>query len=120
MCNERSALFSNGTNETVKSEKPMIKKGQFGYMLHQKYSLQNLLANDILIGVSSEGYGTATDTFRTVGESIEMDQGIKRNVNKVINFGIDVKDYDNTVSVFGLDKIPSNATAFFTYQLSFI
>ena len=112
--------IGDNLDKTAQSEKPMIKKGQFGYMLHQKYSLQNLLANDILIGVSSEGYGTATDTFRTVGESIEMDQGIKRNVNKVINFGIDVKDYDNTVSVFGLDKIPSNATAFFTYQLSFI
>ena len=112
--------IGDNLDKTAQSEELMIKKGQFGYLLQQKYSLQNLLANDILIGVSSEGYGTATDTFRTVGESIEMDQGIKRNVNKVINFGIDVKDYDNTVNVFGLDKIPSNATAFFTYQLSFI
>ena len=101
-------------------EKPMIKKGQFGYLLQEKFSLQNLLDNDILIGVSSEGYGTATDTFRTVGESIEMGQKIKRNVNKVIDFGYDVKDYRNTVNVFGLDKIPSNATAFFTYQISLI
>ena len=95
-------------------EKPMIKKDQFGYLLQQKYSLQNLLANDILIGVSSEGYGTATDSFRTIGESIEMDRG---NPN---DYNYDDKEYDTTVNVFGLNKIPSNATAFFTYQLSMI
>ncbi|MHA7647125.1 hypothetical protein [Nitrosopumilus sp. S4] len=98
-----------------KTEKPTIKKGQFGYLLKQKYSLQNLLKNDILIGVSSEGYGTATDTFRTVGESIEMDRK-ERSTN---NFFAQ-KDYSTTVNVLGLDKIPSNATAFFTYQLSLI
>ena len=31
-----------------------------------------------------------------------------------------VKDYDHTVAIFGLDKIPSNAIAFFTCQLSII
>jgi len=98
-----------------KSEKPMIKKDQFGYLLQQKYSLQNLLANDILIGVSSKGYGTATDTFRTVGESLEMD-----HKQRSTDYNYDEKDYDTTVNVFGLDKIPSNATAFFTYQLSLI
>ncbi|WP_192828359.1 hypothetical protein [Nitrosopumilus adriaticus] len=98
-----------------KSEKPKIKKDQFGYLLQQKYSLQNLLTNDILIGVSSPGLGTATDTFRTVGESMEMDQN-----QRLGNHHFDEKDYDTTVNVFGLDKIPSNATAFFTYQLSLI
>jgi len=96
-------------------EKPMIKKDQFGYLLQQKYSLQNLLQNDILIGVSSEGYGTATDTFRTVGESIELDQR-----QRTTDFHYNDKDYDSTVNVMGLDRIPSNATAFFTYQLSMI
>jgi len=98
-----------------KSEMPMIKKDQFGYLLQQKYSLQNLLANDILIGVSSKGYGTATDTFRTVGESIEMDQK-----QRTTDYNYDDKDYATTVNVFGLNKIPSNATTFFTYQLSLI
>ncbi|MFB5634947.1 MAG: hypothetical protein ACE5SV_08820, partial [Candidatus Nitrosomaritimum aestuariumsis] len=112
--------IGDNLDKISKSEKPMIKKGEFGYLLQQKYSLQNLLANDILIGVSSEGYGTATDTFRTVGESIEMDHKLKRTVEKIVNFGFDVKDYENTVKVFGLEKIPSNATAFFTYQLSII
>ena len=83
------------------SEKPVIKKDQFGYLLKQKYSLQNLLDNDILIGVSSEGYGTATDTFRTVGESIELDQK-----QRITDFNYDDKDYDTTVNVMGLNKNP--------------
>jgi hypothetical protein len=102
------------------SEKPMIKKDQFGYFLQQKFSLQNLLKNDILIGVISEGYGTATDTFRTVGESIEEGNKLKRTLKNVFNFGLNEKDYGNTVNVFGIENIPSNATAFFTYQLSMI
>lgn len=103
-----------------KSEKPMIKKGEFGYLLQEKFSLQNLLKNDILIGVSSKGYGTATDTFRTVGESIEEGNKLKRTMKNVFDFGFNVKDYGNTVNVFGIENVPSNATAFFTYQLSMI
>ena len=104
----------------VKSEKPVIKKGQFGYLLQQKFSLQNLLENNILIGVTAEGYGTATDTFRTVGTSIDGFNNNKRSVSNVYDIGYDVKDYDHTVGVYGLENIPSNATAYFTYQLSII
>ncbi len=107
--------IGDNLDKISKSEKPIIQKDQFGYLLQQKYSLQNLLANDILIGVSSEGYGTATDTFRTVGESIELDQRQRQS-----DFLYDDKFYDTTVNVMGLDKIPSNSTAFFTYQLSLI
>jgi hypothetical protein len=103
-----------------KSEKPMIERGQFGYLLQEKFSLQNLLANNILIGVTSAGYGTATDTFQTVGTSIEGINNIKKSMNNVFDFGFDVKDYEHTVGVFGLENIPSNSSAFFTYQLSII
>jgi len=103
-----------------KSQKPMIEKGEFGYLLQEKFSLQNLLENNILIGVTSAGYGTATDTFRTVGTSIEGINNIKKTINNVFDFGFDVKDYDHTVGVFGLENIPSNSSAFFTYQLSII
>lgn len=106
--------------KVVTSEKPVIKKGEFGFLLQEKFSLQNLLANDILIGVTAEGYGTATDTFRTVGESIEIEENKKKSINNVYDFGYNTKNYGKTVSVYGLDKIPSNATAFFTYQLSLI
>ena len=104
----------------VKSEKPMIKKGQFGYLLQDQFSIQSLLGNDILIGVSGVGYGTATDTFRTVGTSIEGVNNIKRTINNVFEYGFDIKDYDHTVGVYGLENIPSNSTAFFIYQLSVI
>jgi hypothetical protein len=104
----------------VKSEKPMIKKGEFGYLLQDEFSIQSLLGNNILIGVTGVGYGTATDTFRTVGTSIEGVNNIKRTVNNVFDYGFDVKDYDHTVDMFGLNSIPSNSTAFFTYQLSII
>ena len=104
----------------VKSEKPMIKKGEFGYLLQEEFSIQSLLGNNVLIGVTAEGYGTATDTFRTVGTSIEGINNIKRTMNNVFDYGFDVKDYDHTVGVYGLGSIPSNATAFFVYQLSII
>jgi hypothetical protein len=107
-------------DKIAESEKPMIKKGEFGYLLQQKFSIQSLLGNNILIGATAEGYGTATDTFRTVGTSIEGVNNIKRTMNNVFDFGYDVKDYDHTVAVYGLENIPSNATAFFTYQLSII
>ncbi|WP_299290585.1 hypothetical protein [Nitrosopumilus sp.] len=107
-------------SDYVLSERPVIKKGEFGFLLQEKFSLQNLLENNILIGVTAEGYGTATDTFRTVGTSIEGINNVKRTVNNYVDFGYDVKDYQHTVNVFGLDMIPSNATTFFTYQLSII
>ena len=107
-------------DKIAQSEKPMIKKGEFGYLLQQKFSIQSLLGNNILIGATADGYGTATDTFRTVGTSIEGVNNIKRTMNNVFDFGFDIKDYDHTVAVYGLENIPSNATAFFTYQLSII
>jgi len=120
-------FFSNIKNplgetldETSRSEKPMIKQGEFGYHLKQKFNLHNLLKNEIIIGASSEGYGTDTDTFRTVGKSLEMTDTIKRTLNNKLDFGWDVKDYDTTVQLFGLPAIPSNSTAIVSYQLSII
>ena len=112
--------IGNVLDKISQSKKSIIKKGEFGYLLQEKFSLQNLLKNDILIGVSSKGYGTATDTFRTVGESIDEGNKLKRTLKNVFNFGFNVKDYGNTVKLFGLDSIPSNSTSFFTYQMSMI
>ena len=70
--------------------------------------------------MTAEGYGTATDTFRTVGESIEMEENSKQSISNVQDFGFEQKNYAKTISVFGLDKIPSNSTSFFTYQLTMI
>ena len=76
---------------------PVIKKGQFGFLLQEKFSLQNLLENDILIGVTSPGFGTATDTFRTVGTSIEGINNIKRSMTQIFDYGFDIKNYNNVI-----------------------
>ncbi len=92
-------------DNTMKEIKTVIKKGQFGYYLRQDLNLSNLLANDIMIGVSAEGYGIATDTFSTVGKSINID-----------NDKITEKD----VQLFIPERMPSNATSIVTYQINAI
>lgn len=92
-------------DETMKEVKTVIKKGQFGYYLRQELNLSNLLANDIVIGVSAEGYGIATDTFSTVGKSINID-----------NDQVTEKD----VQLFIPERMPSNATSIVTYQINAI
>ncbi|EGP93839.1 hypothetical protein [Nitrosarchaeum koreense] len=89
-------------DDTMKEVKTVIKKGQFGYYLRQNLDLSHLLANDIKIGVSAEGYGIATDTFSTVGKSINID-----------NDKITEKD----IQLFIPERIPSNATSIVTYQV---
>jgi len=88
---------------TMKEIKTVIKKGQFGYYLRQDLNLSNLLTNDIMIGVSAEGYGIATDTFSTVGKSISID-----------NDKITEKD----IQLFIPARMPSNATSIVTYQVN--
>lgn len=95
----------NKLDDTMKEVKTVIKKGQFGYYLRQDLNLSNLLANDIVIGVSAEGYGIATDTFSTVGKSINID-----------NDKITEKD----VHLFIPERMPSNATSIVTYQVAAI
>jgi len=90
-------------DKTMKKVKTVIKKGQFGYYLRQDLNLSNLLANDIMIGVSAEGYGIATDTFSTVGQSINID-----------NDKITEKD----IQIFVPDRIPGNSSSIVTYQIN--
>ena len=92
-------------DKTMKKVKTVIKKGQFGYYLRQDMNLSNLLANDIMIGVSAEGYGIATDTFSTVGKSINID-----------NDKITEKD----IQIFVPDRMPGNSTSIVTYQINAI
>ncbi|MBS3922318.1 MAG: hypothetical protein KGZ37_04125 [Nitrosarchaeum sp.] len=89
-------------DKTMKEVKTVIKKGEFGYYLRQNLDLSHLLANDIKIGVSSEGYGIATDTFSTVGKSINIDN------NKIT---------EKDIQLFIPERIPSNATSIVTYQV---
>lgn len=89
-------------DKTMKEVKTVIKKGQFGYYVRQNLDLSNLLANDIKVGVSAEGYGIATDTFSTVGKSINID-----------NDKLTEKD----IQLFIPERMPSNATSIITYQI---
>ncbi|QUC65259.1 hypothetical protein NsoK4_03120 [Nitrosopumilus sp. K4] len=105
-------FFSNEQNKIgdkldsmMKEIKPVIKKGEFGFNLKQKIDVFDLVANDLMIGVSSEGYGVATDTFFTAGDTINIESS---EINS------------RGVKIFGLEKIPSNATATIVYQISTI
>jgi len=95
----------NKLDDTMKEIKTVIKKGQFGFYLRQNLDLSNLLANDIVIGVSAPGYGIATDTFSTVGTSMNID-------NKKIT--------EKDIRLFIPDRMPSNATSVITYQVGAI
>ena len=89
-------------DETMKQMKTVIKKGEFGFHLRQELNLRSPPTNNIMIGASAEGYGIATDTFSTVGESLNIDS------EKIIERG---------VKIFVPSKIPSNATTIVTYQI---
>lgn len=95
----------NKLDDTMKEVNTVIKKGQFGYYLRQELNLSNLLANDIVIGVSAEGYGIATDTFSTVGTSMNIDN------NKIT---------EKDMQLFIPQRMPSNATSIVAYQLGAI
>jgi len=97
--------IGNKLDDTMKELKPVIKKGQFGYYLRQELNLSHLLSNDIVIGASAEGYGIATDTFSTVGKSMNVD-----------NSKITEKD----IQLFIPQRMPSNATSIVVYQLGAI
>ncbi|MCV0398808.1 MAG: hypothetical protein K5785_02300 [Nitrosarchaeum sp.] len=97
-----SYSIGDALDKTMRELSPKIKKGDFGYYLRQELNLQHLLSNDILIGASAEGYGIATDTFSTVGESMNIE-------NKKIT--------ERDVQIFVPDRMPANATTIVTYQL---
>ena len=99
--NDQSSIGEK-LDDTMKQVKTVIKKGEFGFYLRQELNLHNSPANNIVIGVSAEGYGIATDTFSTVGESLNIDS------KKITERG---------VKIFALSKIPSNATTIVTYQI---
>ncbi|MGI0057161.1 MAG: hypothetical protein ACREAK_07285, partial [Nitrosarchaeum sp.] len=123
-------------DETTKKFNPVIKKGQFGYYLREDLNLSkliyiyrtivdntqsnntnalitnsNLLGNDIVIGVSAKGYGVATDTFSTAGESITLEK------TKVTEY---TKINEKAIQLFMPERMPSNATSIITYQIGAI
>jgi len=89
-------------DETMKEEKVVIKKGEFGYYFREEINLFGLEGKTITIGASIENLGIALDEF-TLVESLNIDHPKAENV---------------TLSVFVIDKMPSNTTAILVYQFN--
>lgn len=97
----------------------VIKKGEFGYHFRLNVDLIGLVSNDLFIGVSSAGLGTAIDKFQTVGESISVeDKRINAQAGLLTSDRIVTTSDKKTVQLFGPLKIPSNSTVVFAYQLA--
>jgi len=105
-------------DDAMEETKMVIKKGEFGYGFRLNVDLVGLVSNDLLIGVSSAGYGTSIDRFQTVGESISVeDQRIQGTGSLLSSSRVLTGTDSKAVQLFGPLKIPSNATAMFAYQL---
>ncbi|MDH3677006.1 MAG: hypothetical protein OEQ12_01745 [Nitrosopumilus sp.] len=107
-------------DDTMKETNMVIKKGQFGYHFQQDMDLIGLIKNNIIIGVSAEGYGLASSTFSTVGESISVENKRITDVGKLSSDRIIRATDDKVIQFFGPTEIPSNSTALFAYQLTIV
>ena len=113
-------LFSNrdfiGTQleKITKDEKPMIKKGQFGYHLSHKFDLLKTLDNFIEIGANAKNYGVKYDYFSIAGTTYTTDSDKFTDAQvKISSLYGDVKfdedtgfGYDFEVVLFGPKSIP--------------
>ena len=88
-------------DETMLDEKVIIKKGEFGYYFREKLDISSRDHSETTIGVSAENYGIALDTFEYV-EALNIEHPKAEN---------------STLSIFVLDRIPSNTTSIMVYQL---
>ena len=107
-------------DDTMEETKMVIKKGEFGYHFQQNLDLIGLVKNNIIIGVSADGYGIATDVFSTVGESISVENKRIQDTGTLSSDRIIMATDDKVIQFFGPERIPSNATAFFAYQLTIV
>ncbi len=95
-------VVGNELDETMAEEKVVIKKGEFGYYFRERINLQGLEEKSITIGASIENLGIALDSF-TLVQSLNIDHIKAENV---------------TLSIFAIDKMPSNTTAILVYQFN--
>ncbi len=107
-------------DDTMRESKMVIKKGEFGYHFKQDLDLIGLIKNNIIIGVSAEGYGIATDTFSTVGESISVENKRITDTGILSSDRVITGNDDKVIQIFGPEKIPSDASAFFAYQMTIV
>ena len=95
-------VVGNELDETMLEEKIVIKKGEFGYYFRERINLQGLEDKSITIGASVENLGIALDSF-TLVQSLNIDHPKAENV---------------TLSIFSIDKMPSDTTAIMVYQFN--
>ena len=80
----------------------VIKTGEFGYHFKEKLNLLGLKDKKVLVGVSAEDLGIATDEFEPV-QPLNFDNPYAEN---------------KTMNIFVLPQIPSNTTSIMVYQIS--
>jgi hypothetical protein len=107
-------------DDTMKEINMVIKKGEFGYHFTQNLDLIGLIKNNIIIGVSADGYGLTTDTFSTVGESISVENKRVSSTGILSSDRVITANDDKVIQFFGPDRIPSNSTAYFAYQITIV
>lgn len=106
-------------DDAMQEQEMVIKKGEFGYHFKLGLDLIGLVSNDLFIGVSSAGLGTAIDKFQTVGEAISVeDQRINTQGGLITSDRIATTNDKKIVQLFGPLKVPSNSTIVFAYQLA--
>lgn len=105
-------------DDTMEELNMYIEAGEFGYHFRQTLDLIGLVSNDLMIGVSSAGLGTAIDRFQTVGESISVEDKRVSDIS-ILSGDKTIKATDSkAVQLFGPLKIPSNSTSLFAYQIA--
>jgi len=107
-------------DDTMEEAAMVIKKGEFGFHFTQDLDLIGLLKNNIIIGVTSPGFGVATDTFSTVGEAISVESRRVADVGILSSDRLITGTDDKIIQFFGPEQIPSNATAYFAYQMTIV
>ncbi len=104
----------------MKSTKPVIKKGEFGYLFEPSFNLVGFITNDVTVGVSAEGYGIAKDTFSSAGKIINTSDKRVTTPSKISKDNNNEPTDNKEIQIFGPLKIPSNSTAVFAYQMSVV
>jgi len=89
-------------DETMAEEKVVIKKGEFGFYFRESINFNGFEEKSITIGASVDNLGIALDSF-TLLQSLSIEHSKAENV---------------TLSIFSIDKMPSNTTAIMVYQFN--
>lgn len=115
--------MADDIDEINQKQKPVIKKGQFGYHLSHKFSLVSTLANFIEIGANAKGYGLAKDTFSTVKTTYTPDSERFDVTKPKITNSVDQNNpenvgvgYDFEILMYGPKSMPPGTESIVGFQ----